>query len=296
MILRLVCASILVLSTGVVPADVQNPRERSILVTVLDQAGAPVKDAKPADLAVREDGATREVIDVKPAADPLTIALLIDTTSPTMGTEAPTQQLRAGLLTFVKTIQGASPESQIGMWEFAGAGVQTVKFTAKTDDLTKKIQRMFPTKQSGGVLLETLVDASKELGKKAGHRRVIVSVSFNSPEVSAIEPKLVAEAVGKSGASLWAISIQSNASASTSSQGSTPAREVILDNVTRRTGGVRLTGVSAAALEAQLKSIADALLSQYEVTYVRPDGAPNADKIEPISKRGATALMAPWIR
>jgi hypothetical protein len=296
MILRLVCASILVLSTGAIPAAIQNPRERSILVTVLDQAGAPVKDAKPADLAVTEDGAVREVIDVKPAADPLTIALLIDTTTPTMGTNAPTQELRAGLLAFVKAIQGASPESQIGMWEFAGAGVQTVKFTPKTEDLTKRIQRMFPTKQSGGVLLEALVDASKELSKKAGHRRVIVSVSFNSPEVSTIEPKLVAEAVGKAGVSFWAISIQSNASASTSSQGSTPTREVILDNVTRRTGGVRLTGVTATALEAQLKSIADALLSQYEVTYVRPEGAPNPEQIEPVSKRGATTLMAPWMR
>ena len=295
MFLRLVCSSILVLS-AVIPLGMQNPRERSILVTVLDQAGAPVKDVKPADLAVNEDGATREVIDVKPAADPLTVALLIDTTTPTMGTDAPTQELRAGLLTFVKAIQGASPESQIGMWEFAGAAVQTVKFTPKTDDLTKKIQRMFPTRQSGGVLLEALVDASKEMGKRAGHRRVIVSISFNSPEVSAIEPKLVAEAIGKAGVSLWAVSIQSNASASVSSQGSTPTREVILDNMTARTGGRRLTGVSPTALEAQLKSIADALLSQYEVTYVRPDGAPNSERIEPISRRGAKVLMTPWMR
>ena len=65
MSLRLVCSSILVLS-AVIPLGMQNPRERSILVTVLDPAGAPVKDVKPADLAVNEDGATREVVDVKP--------------------------------------------------------------------------------------------------------------------------------------------------------------------------------------------------------------------------------------
>jgi VWFA-related protein len=294
MILRLVCS--LILMSGVVALKVQNPRERSILVTVLDQGGAPVKDVKPADLAVSEDGAAREVIDVKPAADPLTIALLIDTTTPTMGTNAPTQELRAGLLTFVKTIHGASPASQIAMWEFAGAGVQTVKFTSKTADLTRNIQRMFPSKQSGGVLLEALVDASKEMSKKAGPRRAIVSISFNSPETSAIEPKLVADAIAKAGVSLWAVSIQSNASASTSSQGSTPTREVILDTMTTRTGGQRLTGVSPIALEAQLKNIADALLSQYEVTYVRPDGTPNAERIAPSSRRGAKVLMTPWMR
>ncbi len=287
---------ILILLAGLVLGAAQNPRERSVLVTVLDKAGAPVKDVKPADLAVREDGAAREVIAVKPAADPLIIALLVDTTSPTMGVNAPTQELRAGLLAFVKTIAAANPDSQIGMWEFAGAGVQTAKFTAKSDDLTKKIQRMFPSKQTGGVLLEALVDASKELGKKAAPRRVIVSVSFNSPETSTIEPKLVAEAVGKCGASYWAVSIESNGSATTSSQGSTASREVILDNVTERTGGRRLTGVAATALESQLKSIADALTSQYEVIYVRPDGAPAPARIESVSTRGAKVLMTPWMR
>jgi hypothetical protein len=54
--------------------------------------------------------------------------------------------------------------------------------------------------------------------------------------------------------------------------------------------------VAPTALEAQLKSIADALLSQYEITYVRPDGAPNSERIEPISRRGAKVLMTPWMR
>src|ERR1700750_1308775 len=85
--------------------------QRSIIVTVLDQSGAPVKGVGPGDLAVREDAATREVGDVKPAADRMTIALLIDNTKPTMGKDAPTQELRAGLTAFVKKVQAASPES-----------------------------------------------------------------------------------------------------------------------------------------------------------------------------------------
>jgi hypothetical protein len=295
--IRVVSTLLLSLIAGLVPVTAQNPRERAVLVTVLDPSGAPAKDVKPADLAVIEDGATREVIDVKPAGDPMTIALLVDNTTPTMGTNAPTQELRAGLNAFATTVYQANPATQVGLWEVAGAAVQTVKFTAKADELTKKIQRMFPTRQSGAVLLEALVDASKELTKKAtGPRRAIVSVSFNSPEMSTIEPKLVADAMGKSGASFWAISIESNASASTSSQGGSPSREVLLAEMPGRTGGLRLTAVAGTALQSQLQRIADALTTQYLVTYVRPDGAPAAAQIQAVSKRGAKVLTARWIQ
>jgi hypothetical protein len=255
--------------------------QKSIVVTVLDQNGAPVKNVSAGDLAVREDGTAREVVDVKPAADPMTVAVLVDNTKPTMGKDAPTQELRAGLTAFVKKIQAASPESAIGLWEFAGAGVMIQKPTVKTEDLTKRISRMFPSQQSGGVLLEALVDASKELSKKTGGpRRIILAVSFNSPEVSTIEPRDVAIAMRKAGVNFWAVSIAGNADASTSSQGSSASRELILSNVTTASGGARMTGVTAISLEAQLSTIADALTSQYIVTYAGGGGGPGRPRHE----------------
>jgi len=285
----------LVVATLLVPAVL--PAEKTILVTVLDQSGAPVKDVAPADLAVREDSDMREVVSVKPATDPMTIAILVDNTKPTMGKNAPTQELRAALTTFVKTIQGASPETQIGIWEFAGAGVMTQKPTIKTEDLTKKINRMFPAQQPGGVMLEALVDASKEVSKKGiGPRRVILSVSFNSPEMSQVDPREVAMTMRKAGVTYWAVSVAGNGDSSTSSGGGSDNRELILTNVTAASGGGRLTGVTAISLEAQVKSIADALLSQYLVTYARPDGAAAATDIRAASKKGYKALTSPWVQ
>ena len=270
--------------------------QKSILVTVLDQSGAPVKNVTPADLGVQEDQNMREVVSVTPASDPLTIAILVDNTKPTMGKNAPTQELRAALTTFVKTIQTASPESQIGLWEFAGAGVMTQKPTVKTDDLTKKISRMFPAQQPGGVMLEALVDASKELSKKGvGPRRVILSVSFNSPEVSEVDPREVALTMRKAGVTYWALSIGGNGDSSTQSGGGTASRELIMNNITQASGGMRLSGVTAISLEAQAKSIADALLSQYLVTYARPEGSAATD-IRAVSKKGHKALTSPWVQ
>jgi len=266
--------------------------QKNILVTVLDQAGAPVKDVAPADLAVQEDQNTREVVSVKPATDPIVIAILVDNTKPAIGRNAPTQELRAALTTFVKTIQTASPESQIGIWEFAGAGVMTQKPTAKTEELTKKINRMFPAQQPGGVMLEALVDASKELSKKGiGPRRVIVSVSFNSPEVSQIEPREVAMAMRKAGVAYWALTIGSG---DASQGGGTATRELIMNNVTQASGGMQLSGVTPISLEAQTKSIADALLAQYLVTYASP--ASTANDIRAVSKKGLKTLTSPWVQ
>ena len=271
-------------------------QQKSILVTVLNQSGAPVKDVAAADLAVQEDQNMREVVSVKPATEPLTIAILVDNTKPTMGKNAPTQELRAALNAFVQTIQTASPESQIGIWEFAGAGVMTQKPTVKTEDLTKKINRMFPAQQPGGVMLEALVDASKELSKKGiGPRRVILSVSFNSPEVSEIDPREVAMTMRKAGVTYWALTIGGNGDSSTQSGGGTASRELVMNNITQASGGMRLTGVTAISLEAQARSIADALLSQYVVTYARPDGSAATD-IRAVSKKGQKTLTSPWVQ
>ena len=52
--------------------------ERSMYVSVVDQTGAPVPDLGPSDFIVREDNASREVLRVGPATDPMQVAILVD--------------------------------------------------------------------------------------------------------------------------------------------------------------------------------------------------------------------------
>jgi len=69
-----------------------------------------------------------------------------------------------------------------------------------------------------------------------------------------------------------------------------------MDAVTAATGGLRLSGVTAISLEQQLKSVGEALASQYLVTYARPSGAPTPTNIQAVSKKGLKALTGPWVR
>lgn len=91
--------------------------------------------------------------------------------------------------------------------------------------------------------------------------------------------------MSKSGASLWAVSIHSGISA--------PARDVALESLTEATGGLRLTAVSPTALEMMMKKVAEALVSQYLVTYAG-EGSPRS--IVPAATRGTTFLRAPWMK
>ncbi len=274
----------------------------SVMVTVLDSDGLPIRDLKTSDFLVREDNVTREVTDARLATDPLFIVFLVDTTKPPMGVQAATQDLRTGVAGFVKTVTADAPDAKVALMEYGGAAVMTVDFTRTAEDLNKAIQRLLPGQRASGVLFEALVDAGKALAKRASPRRAIVALNFAWPESSSLEPRGVADSVLKSGATLWAVSIQGGNDPSNFQIGSQSVdntmsanRETVLNNLTGMTGGTRLTGVSNAALPAMLEKVAHCVAIQYVVTFARPDG-PAGKVVQATAKRGAKALTAPWVR
>ena len=277
-----------VFGLAVVAQTAPQAGQKSALVTVVAEAGGPIKDLTARDFVVMEDKTRREVVGAELATEPLFISVLVDTTQPPMGVQPPTRDLRVGLSTFVKTIQAAIPESEVALMEFAGAAVTTVDFTKNAEQLDKAIQRLFPNQQSAAVLLEALTDAGKKVAARPAPRRAIVSVDFRSQDTSGEQAmKRTAEEVHKSGATVWAISIGNASSA--------PAREAVLNTVTQSSGGLRLTAFEASALEGLLKQVANSLLSQYTVTFARPDNSP----VKPVkleTTRGAKVLMSPWMR
>ena len=286
---RLAGLALLAVPLVTVLAAVAPQQQKTALVTVVAEAGGPMTNLTAKDFVVREDRATREVVGAELSADPLYIALLVDTTQPPMGVQPPTQDLRRALSSFVKIIKGASPTAQISMMEFAGAAVTTVDFTADAAPIDGNIQRIFPNRQADAVLVEAMVEAGKKLSDKPTPRRAIVSVDFNSPDTSADRTmRQAADNIRKAGATVWAISIRGAALSASN-------REEVLNVVTRASGGQRLSGVEATGLEPMFKSVANSLLSQYTVTFTRPGNA-EVKLTQMETSKGGKVLMTPWMK
>src|SRR5687767_14060143 len=89
------------------------PVEKSILVTVLDKDGAPIRDLAAAEFTVLEDGKRREVTGAELATEPLFVSVVIVTTKPPDGDVDRSRDVRTYLAGFVKTIHAASPTTEI---------------------------------------------------------------------------------------------------------------------------------------------------------------------------------------
>lgn len=261
-------------------------QDRQVLFIALDAQNAPIAGLTPADVLVYEDGQSRTVTAVEKATQPLSVMLLLDTAKAPMGTVDPTRDMRTSVQTFVKTLAAAGVPTQMAIMEYAGAGVMLRGFTEKLEDVEKAAGRLVPSQRSNSVLLETLPDAARDLGKRPGPRRAIVILDRGAMDVSRVQGERIAEAVRNSGASVWAVTVPS--------QSTSPNKELVIDTLTEATGGMRLTAISTAALEEMMKTVATALASQYVVTYTPGSGTPQS--IVPVAKTAAKSLRAPWVK
>ena len=136
--------------------------DKSIFMSVLDENGKPVKDMVADDILIREDGADRQVVSVKPAATPISVAVLIDTSQGARVTDAYgtpedyVRDLRVGVSSFAKQLLGQSPNASVSLMEFGQAAITMVKFTSDPVEFEKGVNRIVSRPQVGSVLGEAL--------------------------------------------------------------------------------------------------------------------------------------------
>lgn len=245
--------------------------DKSLFISVLDANGRPVKDVKLGDILLREDGQDREVVAIKPASQPLSVAVLVDTAQGTRvrdayGTpEEYVRDLRVSIGAFAQQMFLLHPQASVSLMEFGQAAITMVPYTSDAAEIEKGVNRIVSRSGVGSVLAEALEAANKDLAKRPSPRRAIVSVNLEpSDEQSFENGNAIKDAFRKSGAQLWSISVQRGGLKNS-------RRDLVLNDFSKLSGGRRDFVVGISAVPDILRAYANALAMQYEVVYKRPE-------------------------
>jgi len=278
------CAALVLAS---LPAAVSAQAERhSIYVSALDQNGAPVAELQPRDVIVREDKATREILSITPAAQPMQIAVLIDNSR---AAEPYIRDYRAGLTDFLNTI-AADPTGtrhEVSLITVAERPTINTDYTTDLPQLIKGAQRIFSMPGSGSYLLDGIMEVCKGFKKREAARPVIVAIASEGPELSDRHYTTVLEPLHESGAAFHVMVIGRP-------RNNDEDRSIVLSKGTDDTGGRYDTVLASSALAGRLKQVATDLTHQFLVTYARPQSLIPPEKITVASaKQGLTVRGTP---
>ena len=245
--------------------------DKTLFVAVLDENGRPARNFTADDILIREDGQDRAVVAVKPASQPISVAFLIDTAQgkrvqDAYGTpEEYVRDLRVSVSAFAEQMFQLHPQASVSLMEFGQAAITMVKYTSDAAEIQKGVNRIVSRPGVGSVLAEALEASNKDLSKRPGTRRAIVSINLEpSDEQSFENGNAIKDSFRKSGAQLWSISVQRG--------GLQPSRrDVVLNDFAKLSGGRRDFVVGISAVPDILRAYANALAMQYEVVYKRPE-------------------------
>ncbi len=263
-----------------VSAHDQEGVTKTVYATWLDKDGKVITNLAPDEVVVVEDGKQRQTMDFKRATAPMSIVMLADTSAAVAGAGLDSRgssatsagdmihDIRAAFSEFAKVMLAANPKNELALMEFGQASIMITNFTSNGEELEKSIMRLNTKPNAASVLLEGIMEASKELGKRPNARRAIVTVNVMPDNEQSREPaNNIMKELAKDRASFFSVSLQKGDLRNAS-------RGPILEGYADKTGGKRDVIVGQSALVDMLKSYSTILNSQYEISFTRPVGAP----------------------
>jgi hypothetical protein len=281
-------------ATLVMPATVgmvaaQRPNQHQVIISVLDKQNAPVASLAPEDVTIKEDGKPREVLAVGPATSAMQIALLVDT-----GTSASRliPDLRDSLKVFTAAIWAKSPDTEIALYTFGERPTLDTDFSTSAVALNRRIERLFASSGSGSTFVDAVVEVSEAVRKRKAARPVIVAfVDEDGPDFSHRRHDQAFDALTAARASLWVVTRQGFSNNSQTMEGRERAQ--VIGDGTTRSGGRNAMVFDGTGLKVRFTDLASQLLSQFVVTYGRPETLIPPERIEVRLTKPDLKLAAP---
>jgi len=259
----------------------QSPRERTMFVSAVDQKGEPIEGLGPDDFVIREDGATREVLRVSHAIEPIDIAFLVDDSA---ASESLIPRVREALRSFIAKM---SMGNQIAIVGLADRPTILTNYTANTKLLQDGIGLLWPRTRAGTTLMDALYEVSRGLERRETPRAVIIPIITDGGDFPNRQYEQVMPEVKRAGAAIHAIAV---GNFSSTSHDELRNRSRVLSDGTRETGGQRISLLSEISVQQALDRLGRELSSQYKVVYGRPESLIPPEKIEVSARRPAITM------
>ena len=273
------------------PSVAAQPGEQMVYASVVDKDGRPVTGLTVSDFVIREDGASREVLRVGRTADPIDLAIIVDTSTAIQPYQ---NDFRKALTAFVTRMAGEH-SANVALLAMADRPTILVDYTTSVAELTKAVQRIFAQPNSGMVFQDAVLDTVKGLIKHDNPRRAIVVITTEGTDFSNVPYERTLDALKDSGAGFHALVITDRTGAATRDQ-QARERAIVVDRGTQSTGGLRDDLLSSMELGDALTRLADDLTQQYKVVYGRPGSLMPAKKIDVSVKRPDVETRATLVR
>ncbi len=251
--------------------------ERRMVVSVLDDDGAPVTSLTAADFEIREDDAAREVLHVEPAGGGRQIAILVDTSEAAVRMVS---DFRRGLAAFV---DGMREGNRISIVSFGGPPRILVETTDSAERLEGGVDRVFPQTGQAAYMLDAIYEVSQGFARRRAERPVMVVLTTEGLDYSNRRSRDVLERLADSGAALYTLSVEARRSAfgTQGAFGGLPGgvdlrqqefeRDRVLARGTGESGGRHRDLLASSAVERAMRELVAELRNQYLVVYARPD-------------------------
>ena len=267
------------------------PITRTVYVVATDSKRVPVKDLKPDEFVVKEDGKIREVVKAQLATEPMQVCIIVDDNG--------TGLFRSGIAAFVQRLLG---RNQFAIQTVTGQVMKVLDYSSDVKALSEAITGLKARAGApdGGQLLAGISEAANDQTRRKAIRPIILALTVGGEEHSTLPAHHVLNQIRDSGAALYVTSVAPSALRGTAAvekpadllEGPLNLNEVLGDG-SKQSGGRHDEIVAAAGIVAGLQLVAEELANQYVVSYVLPEGVKPSEKLNVTVKRRGVQVRAP---
>ncbi|GAB4368331.1 MAG: hypothetical protein Kow0062_01420 [Acidobacteriota bacterium] len=259
----------------------------NLALTALDRRGRPVRDLRPEDVEILDDGQPVTIERWSAEPDALAVALVIDGSGSMSG-----ERLAAARAAARAFLDELPREVEALVVRFADTVEVLAGPTRNRDELIAALGRLHA--EGGTALYDAVVEASRRLAETAaGRRRAMLLLSDGQDLASSgLEPGSfhtldeAIRAAHRADVEIFAVGIGGSLDVDTDFSGRFTAREV-LERLSASTGGRLLVSRRVSRLRRAFEDILRELLTQYTAAYRPPPPRPGQTfrRIEVRSRR-----------